>query len=182
MKHIIFLIVIFTNILGILGALFSILFPKSRIWPPPRKNSWQFWSTWIVLTIGLSGVTILGFLDWGSIGFNHWIRYIIGIFFMLCGISLIIWGAYILGLNQSLGLSGLLITIGPYKFTRNPQYLGYLIFYPGFIIFTSSFMALVSGILVMLIFILAPFAEEPWLREKFGEEYEKYVKQVPRFL
>jgi len=34
----------------------------------------------------------------------------------------------------------------------------------------------------MVWFVLAPFTEEPWLRDKFGAEYDSYMKRVPRFL
>jgi len=58
------------KILGILGVILSILFPEHRIWPPPCKDSWQFWVTWTVLTIGTMGVLAIGILDWRSIGFQ----------------------------------------------------------------------------------------------------------------
>jgi protein-S-isoprenylcysteine O-methyltransferase Ste14 len=31
-------------------------------------------------------------------------------------------------------------------------------------------------------FIMAPFAEEPWLRGHLGPTYDEYARQVPRFL
>jgi protein-S-isoprenylcysteine O-methyltransferase Ste14 len=31
-------------------------------------------------------------------------------------------------------------------------------------------------------FLLAPLAEEPWLREEYGGEYESYCETVPRFI
>lgn len=31
-------------------------------------------------------------------------------------------------------------------------------------------------------FLLAPRAEEPWLREQYGEEYVKSAESVPRFV
>jgi protein-S-isoprenylcysteine O-methyltransferase Ste14 len=27
-----------------------------------------------------------------------------------------------------------------------------------------------------------PLAEEPWLRERYGQEYESYAERVPRFV
>jgi protein-S-isoprenylcysteine O-methyltransferase Ste14 len=38
-----------------------------------------------------------------------------------------------------------------------------------------------TGVLAILIFVLAPFSEEPWLIEQHGEAYDKYMKQTPRF-
>ena len=31
-------------------------------------------------------------------------------------------------------------------------------------------------------FALAPFTEEPWLREQYGPAYDAYRQRVPRFL
>lgn len=31
-------------------------------------------------------------------------------------------------------------------------------------------------------FLLAPLAEEPWIREQYGEAYETYRESVPRFV
>jgi protein-S-isoprenylcysteine O-methyltransferase Ste14 len=31
-------------------------------------------------------------------------------------------------------------------------------------------------------FVMAPLAEEPWLREQSGEPYEQYKRELPRFL
>ncbi len=30
--------------------------------------------------------------------------------------------------------------------------------------------------------LVMPFAEEPWLREQYGEAYEQYAARVPRFV
>jgi protein-S-isoprenylcysteine O-methyltransferase Ste14 len=30
--------------------------------------------------------------------------------------------------------------------------------------------------------VLLPLAEEPWLREAFGDEFERYCEEVPRFV
>ncbi len=40
----------------------------------------------------------------------------------------------------------------------------------------------VHGFLTSLVYILFPFAEEPWLREHYGNEYEEYCEQAPRFI
>jgi len=33
-----------------------------------------------------------------------------------------------------------------------------------------------------LLFLITPFTEEPWIRERFGARYDKYAEQVPRFI
>ncbi|MHA2065129.1 MAG: methyltransferase family protein, partial [Candidatus Thorarchaeota archaeon] len=77
---------------------------------------------------------------------------------------------------------GKLITTGPYEYTRNPQYLGLILFYIAVILVTSSYLALWTGSLLILMYAATPLSEEPWLEDLFGEEYREYIKVVPRFI
>jgi protein-S-isoprenylcysteine O-methyltransferase Ste14 len=45
----------------------------------------------------------------------------------------------------------------------------------------SLFVAALAALHVAWVLLL-PFAEERWLREQFGDEYDEYVEQVPRFV
>ncbi|KIN69950.1 hypothetical protein Z945_3842 [Sulfitobacter noctilucae] len=38
------------------------------------------------------------------------------------------------------------------------------------------------GMAGILVLIAAPFAEEPWLKEKYGSEFEEYRASTRRFL
>jgi protein-S-isoprenylcysteine O-methyltransferase Ste14 len=50
------------------------------------------------------------------------------------------------------------------------------------VLVSNSELALVVWALWTLWFALAPFAEEPWLREKLGAPYEEYTKRTRRYL
>ena len=52
----------------------------------------------------------------------------------------------------------------------------------GFAILSNSILALPICIFGMVWFALAPFTEEPWLQERFGTDYDAYMRNVPRFL
>jgi len=76
-----------------------------------------------------------------------------------------------------------LVVGGLYRYVRNPMYLAVAAIIVG--------QALVLGQLVLLpygaAFVLAVTAfvhwyEEPTLRRRFGEEYERYARAVPRWL
>ena len=76
-----------------------------------------------------------------------------------------------------------LVVDGPYRFTRNPMYLGMAGAYAG--------AALASGLLWPLLFLPAVLGivdrliiprEERHLRELFGEDYERYAERVRRWL
>ena len=74
------------------------------------------------------------------------------------------------------------MTKGPYRVSRNPQYVAEILIYTGIILITGSFEALIIGMIMMLWFVMAPLSEEPWLGQQFGKQYEEYRKNVPRFI
>jgi len=160
----------------------SIFSPKRRIWPPPKMNSWQQYLSWIFFTVVMFGVLFLGILDFESLGYFHWSRYIIGAFLFSVGLGIDFWGTRTLSAQQSLGESGKIITEGPYRYTRNPQYLGFIILYAGLIVAFSSLLALVTGLFAIFLFLVLPFSEEPWLLQQHGQPFEDYCKRVPRFI
>jgi len=41
---------------------------------------------------------------------------------------------------------------------------------------------MITGAFGIFLFIITPFAEEPWLREEFGVKFDEYCKKVRRFL
>ncbi|MHA1933706.1 MAG: methyltransferase family protein [Candidatus Thorarchaeota archaeon] len=182
MLKILFYTVLFSDIILLLGVAFSVGIPRYRIWPPPSKNSWQYWVSWIFITISSVGVPVIGLLDWESLGPIHWIRFAVGGLLMLGFVLLIYWGVRTLSLHQSLGLEGKLITTGPYKYTRNPQYLALILFYVSVILVTSSYLAFLTGSLLIMMYAITPLSEEPWLEDLFGVEYLDYRKRVPRFV
>ena len=80
-----------------------------------------------------------------------------------------------------------LVTAGPYAYVRNPLYVGNFITAAGFAIaFTgkNSLLArlgLLAGALGSMAGVYATIVphEERFLREKFGDEFERYCERVP---
>jgi len=177
-----FILILVADFMLIFGVTTSIFFPQHRIWPPPKKDSWQFWVSWIFSAIGMIGSPLVGILDFGTLGTGHWLYFLIGCLAILIGIGIALWGTTTLSTHQSLGLKGKFVTEGPYRYSRNPQYVGFILLYAGFILVTYSFIALVTCIIVATVFAILPFSEEPWLRQQYGETYVKYCKRVPRFI
>jgi protein-S-isoprenylcysteine O-methyltransferase Ste14 len=91
------------------------------------------------------------------------------------------WAYLSFGLRTTIGLGKQLIIRGPYRYSRNPQYIGDSLNIIAFIILTNSWMAAVVGVLGIALNYLAPFTEEPWLEEQFGDAYREYRRKVPRF-
>jgi protein-S-isoprenylcysteine O-methyltransferase Ste14 len=178
----VFLIVQASGILEIGGLLATLKWPELRVWPPPRRRSWQFWFIWSLAAVYIVGITAIGILDWGTLGLRHWSRLFVGGPLVAVGTWLGLWGVLTLGSHQSLGLAGQLVTSGPYRYTRNPQYLGDILLLAGLILITNSLLFLVAALMGILWFALAPLAEEPWLRDQYGGSYVEYCEAVPRFL
>lgn len=177
-----FVLILTVDFLLLFGVAVSIIFPKHRIWPPPKKASWQFWVSWIFSAVGMIGSPLVGILDFGTLGNGHWLRFLIGVLALLIGGGIAVWGTTTLSAHQSLGLKGKLVREGPYQYSRNPQYLGFILMYAGIILVTYSLMALITGVIVATVFVILPFSEEPWLRQQYGSAYVEYCRQVPRFI
>jgi protein-S-isoprenylcysteine O-methyltransferase Ste14 len=160
----------------------SFLAPAHRVWPPPSRDSWQFYATWFLSWVALSGVFLLALLGGNSLGLPAWLRAGLGIPLLVLGVRLIAWGFRELTVPTSLGLAGALVRSGPYRFSRNPQYLGTCIYLVGLVVASGSHYAAIGCLKVGLWFAATPFVEEPWLAERFGAEYESYRRAVPRFL
>ena len=104
--------------------------------------------------------------------------FIFGLFLMTLGLFLFLWALKTLSLKTSLGLKGKLITNGPYKYSRNPQYLGFNVFLLGAVLFFNSYFVVITGLIGIILFFFAAITEESWLKEQFKEEYHIYCKTV----
>jgi protein-S-isoprenylcysteine O-methyltransferase Ste14 len=75
------------------------------------------------------------------------------------------------------------VTTGPYRFTRNPMYVGMAVGYVGCTALMNSMWPLAFFPFVLFAvdrYVIA--REERYLREKFGEDYEAYTRRVRRWL
>ena len=75
-----------------------------------------------------------------------------------------------------------LLTDGPYRFSRNPMYLGHLIFMLGLALSTGSKLAWAILLANLPWFQSRVLYDERRLRDKFGADYEAYCRSVRRWL
>ncbi len=76
-----------------------------------------------------------------------------------------------------------LVIVGPYRFTRNPMYLGLAVTYLGIVIAGQSLWALVLLPAVLIIIqrrAIEP--EEAFLKRRFGADYISYMTNVRRWI
>jgi len=99
------------------------------------------------------------------------------------GLIITIWAMASLGLRKALGqnVEGLHRS-GFYQYSRNPQIVAYGLFLSGFVILWPSVYALSWILVYAIVGHLMVITEEEHLRRVFGQEYEAYCRQVPRYI
>ncbi len=147
----------------------------------------------LIFTIVVPG-TVLGVLPWlflrgsGEAVMPSLSPWLLGLLPLLGGIALYLWcaGAFTFigkGTPAPIDAPVFLVRSGPYRWVRNPIYLGIFAVLIGEVILFHS-LALAGY--VLLVGIIVPsfvvLYEEPALRRRFGESYETYLRTVPRWL
>ena len=172
---------------GLAGAvlaalLWSVAVPERRIWPPRRYTRITPLLVWVP-TFSLFGVLIvLGVLGWGEVSLPTWLRFGVGLPLIILG-NLAVWSEVMqFGLAQTGGAPGTLRTKGLYRFSRNPQYLADVGIIGGWAILAAAPWAFGVAIAAIIVLLAAPFAEEPWLRDRYGAAFQAYAARVPRFI
>ena len=75
------------------------------------------------------------------------------------------------------------VAVGPYRYVRNPMYIGGWLVLSGFGLYQRSVSILLFGALcLVLVHLFVVFFEEPGLRRRFGASYGDYCNAVPRWI
>ena len=165
----------------ILGYVLSAVHPGRRVWPI-GDSSWRWRFNWSALSVVFVGFPVLAALDRDSFMFASYRSKLAGAGVAAFGMGFALSALFELGWMESSGREGELRTDGIYQYTRNPQSVGFITFIVGVLLTTNSEKLAVHGALTIVVYALFPFAEEPWLREHYGEEYEEYCERTPRFI
>ena len=175
-------VVIIAQILATISIVFSILFPAHRIWPPDNSSSWKHFFMWFLFDISTIGIAVVGIIDRGSSALPPGMQLGLGVPLLVVGLGFAFWSIMILTPSSTYGNKGPLILRGPYRISRNPQYLGFIVALIGWSLVTSSRATILAALVWIIPLVLLPFAEEPWLLQRHGSEYEEYLRKVPRFV
>ena len=120
--------------------------------------------------------------EWPDMPENE-LQKILGISMFIIGLLLTILSMGFLGFKKAFGVNfeGLRNT-GIYSYSRNPQMVFYTVVILGVAILWLSWYAVVWFILYLIIGHFMVTTEEEHLNEVYGESYEQYCKDVPRYL
>lgn len=118
---------------------------------------------------------------------DGWAPWLLGGAMMLAAISLDIWAVKTLLERHTAVLphrcATCLVTCGPFRFTRNPIYLGYTLAMIGLGLMTLNpwfFVMAIGTVIVTTLFAIRN--EERHLLSRFGFEFERYCRHTTRWL
>jgi protein-S-isoprenylcysteine O-methyltransferase Ste14 len=132
---------------------------------------------WLALQISRTG--------WVSFSVATPIVIVLGALFAAVGMILRVWGAAYLGydiVHHANMQAGAVMAAGPYRYVRNPLYIG------GWFMFAAiSLLVTPSGALFIMAFAIffqfrLILGEEAFLAGQLGEPYREYLRAVPRLI
>jgi protein-S-isoprenylcysteine O-methyltransferase Ste14 len=75
------------------------------------------------------------------------------------------------------------VAVGPYRYVRNPMYIGGLMLLMGFGLYERSISILFMTVLLFALFhLFVRLYEEPTLTRRFGSSYQEYLGAVRRWI
>jgi protein-S-isoprenylcysteine O-methyltransferase Ste14 len=154
-----------------------------RLWPTPSTQSWQYRTFWPLFRGGL-GLTILYAIltaSWPQAGLDT-ARFAVGLLCIAIGFGITVYGYFDLGIENTYGADDGLVTGGLYRYSRNPQCVSSMLGFFGIALAHGGAIAIGLCALAILVYILMPFTEEPWLEGHYGQGYRDYKARVPRFI
>lgn len=157
----------------------SVYSSSFHFWPPASRN-WKWAVYWILATTNTFSIIFLLVPEFQSMILS--VNSIISLAVMIGGIVITLTAIKQLGLEKTSGVEGEFYDEGLYRYSRNPQVVGNLVTLLGVTSLLQNLPGSVLSILTGAWLMTMVFSEEKWLRQKYGEEYEKYRKMTPRFI
>lgn len=123
-------------------------------------------------------------LDYFNWSFPLWVR-IIGAIGFAFAVFMHNWSHIALGINWSptleLKKEQRLITNGPYKYIRHPMYTAFLLWVSFQPLLLPNWLVLLAGLFgIAMMYFGRVEKEEKMMLERFGKEYEDYMKKTGR--
>lgn len=132
---------------------------------------------WLALELSRSGATSFALATTAVI--------IVGGVLALAGAVFRVWGTAYLGpstVNHLNMLAGKVVADGPYRFVRNPLYVGLWCMVAALAFLMPVTGALFAVLVVTIFMVRLTLGEEAFLKEQLGDAYAAYLRTVPRFI
>lgn len=107
------------------GILVTLVSSAFRFWSHGARK-WKFWVGWTAWTLYVVSIVGVASLDWWQWYEPSGLVQLVCVLVFVAGAVLSIWAMWMLRFWESSGLEGRLQTEGPYQFSRNPQYVGFI--------------------------------------------------------
>jgi protein-S-isoprenylcysteine O-methyltransferase Ste14 len=151
-----------------------------------------FWAPWIeLLGLGRRRSTIawlaLGLTRMGVASFavSTAVAIITGALIAALAVGLRVWGTAYLGaatVNHAQMKAGAVLADGPYRYVRNPLYLGSWLMAAAMAFAMPPTGALFALTLLAVFLVRLMLGEEAYLRGQLGDAYDAYLRSVPRLI
>lgn len=135
----------------------------------------------------LIGVALGRYVAPAAVPIDRSTRIALGVLVLICGVGSILWARIrFVRTGQSpipWKPTPELIFQGPYRYTRNPMYVGMTLIEIGLgVALNNLWISLFALLALAIVHVIAVLPEESYLSEKFGDSYRHYLGQVRRYL
>jgi protein-S-isoprenylcysteine O-methyltransferase Ste14 len=132
---------------------------------------------WLALELGRTGIA--------SFGAATKMVLTVAVLIAAKGVLFRVWGSAFLGagtVNSAHMIAGTVMADGPYRYLRNPLYIGLCC-----MVIAMSFLMPVTGavfavVLILIFAVRLTLGEENFLSGRMGDPYLAYMRAVPRFI
>lgn len=132
----------------------------------------------VLVPVAMASLATSGASSFGSVQFA-------GVGLVVGGLGVWLWSVLELrrGGSSSAAPTGVLVDTGPYRYSRNPIYVGIVVAVVGEgVAFESLLGIAAAGIVWVLFRHLVVSYEEPLVRDQLGDPFEEYCQRVPRWI
>jgi protein-S-isoprenylcysteine O-methyltransferase Ste14 len=181
--------------LVVVGAFVPLaLYYRMRSVTTERLDRWQE-GGFILFGLRLAAVPLLvggvtwminpRWMAWSSMAIPTWLR-CLGVAIVACSCLLVVWTFHHLGKNLTDTVvtrrDHTLVISGPYRYVRHPFYLAIALQVLGGSLVMANWFILLAGIIPFAFLVIRTRIEEQKLVDRFGVEYQDYMRRVGRFV
>ncbi len=124
-------------------------------------------------------------MAWSAMPIPTWLRWF-GVGLVACSCTLVLWTFHNLGRNLTDTVvtrrDHTLVVSGPYQYVRHPFYIAIALQILGGSLVTANWFILLAGMVPLAFLATRTRIEEQKLVDRFGPEYQDYMRRVGRFV